>query len=316
MADSTRPSEEGNASEIRKAKRREYARRYYLQNKEKILKRTREWIAKNKDWHGSLCLSYRISHKDQESDRSRRWRLKNPEKAAACQKRYRDRNKELLKAKRDQKKEQTRARSKAHYAKNRGKYLLSRKEYRLNNKAKVSAIGKAHYAKNKEKINERQRQYRARSRDLTRERNRKYQRRRLKEDVCYRLRMQVGRRMRDALTGQSSKKHGRTLFLIGCSAEQLAKHLESRFLPGMCWENYGYHGWHIDHIIPLAKFDLSDPAQQTAAFHYTNLQPLWAKDNLRKRDKVCGQQCFGFAYAARIADGVKSSKKRGRPKYA
>jgi len=61
----------------------------------------------------------------------------------------------------------------------------------------------------------------------------------------------------------------------------------------MSWDNYGtgYNGkgmeqWHIDHIIPCASFDLSKPSEQKKCFHYTNLQPLWAKDNLRKKDKL------------------------------
>jgi hypothetical protein len=54
----------------------------------------------------------------------------------------------------------------------------------------------------------------------------------------------------------------------------------------MSWGNYGLHGWHVDHIIPCASFDLTDPEQQRQCFHYTNLQPLWAEDNLRKSDKL------------------------------
>lgn len=72
--------------------------------------------------------------------------------------------------------------------------------------------------------------------------------------------------------------------LVGCSLTELRSHLEKMFKRGMTWENYGYRGWHIDHVQPLAKFDLRDPAQQQVAFHFTNLQPLWAKENLEKSD--------------------------------
>jgi len=61
---------------------------------------------------------------------------------------------------------------------------------------------------------------------------------------------------------------------------ELASYLESKFLPGMSWENRNL--WHLDHIRPLKTFDLSEPAQLAAACHFTNLQPLWAADNLRK----------------------------------
>jgi hypothetical protein len=69
----------------------------------------------------------------------------------------------------------------------------------------------------------------------------------------------------------------------------------------MSWEKIG--DIHIDHVIPLAKFNLSDPEQQQSAFHYTNLRPMWGLENKQKSDKVPGQHLFGFAYAAMIASG-------------
>jgi hypothetical protein len=67
---------------------------------------------------------------------------------------------------------------------------------------------------------------------------------------------------------------------VGCTPEFLKQYLASQFQPGMSWDNHG--AWHIDHRKPCASFDLTDPAQQKACFHYTNLQPLWAEENLRK----------------------------------
>lgn len=72
--------------------------------------------------------------------------------------------------------------------------------------------------------------------------------------------------------------------LIGCTVEYLRQHLEQQFQPGMSWDNWSISGWHIDHIRPCASFDLTDPIQQAQCFHYTNLQPLWAKDNMIKKD--------------------------------
>jgi len=66
----------------------------------------------------------------------------------------------------------------------------------------------------------------------------------------------------------------------------LIAHLESKFQEGMSWENYGKNGWHLDHIIPLSAFDLTDPEQLKIACHYTNIQPLWARDNLVKSNKI------------------------------
>ena len=85
-----------------------------------------------------------------------------------------------------------------------------------------------------------------------------------------------------AVKSQSTEKKGHTLQFLGCSRDDLLKHLEGQFEDGMTWENYGVHGWHIDHIKPCVAFDLTNIAEQAECFHYTNLQPLWAKDNISK----------------------------------
>lgn len=79
---------------------------------------------------------------------------------------------------------------------------------------------------------------------------------------------------------------------VGCSTSELKDYIETKFYinhetgEAMAWDNYGFYGWHLDHIIPLSSFDLTDPKQLKKACHYTNLQPLWAKDNLQKGSKL------------------------------
>ncbi len=85
---------------------------------------------------------------------------------------------------------------------------------------------------------------------------------------------------------KGSPKHQEFAILAGCTREELIKHIESKFQQGMTWKNWSATGWHLDHIRPLASFDLSDPEQIKEACHYTNIQPLWAEDNLKKADKI------------------------------
>ena len=95
-----------------------------------------------------------------------------------------------------------------------------------------------------------------------------------------RIGLRLRKRMWDALHCASAVKMDSTRALVGCSPAELKSHLEKQFRSGMAWDNYGQ--WHIDHIKPCAAFDLTDIAQQKSCFHYSNLQPLWAADNMRK----------------------------------
>lgn len=88
---------------------------------------------------------------------------------------------------------------------------------------------------------------------------------------------------------RNNYKSGSAVKDLGCSIDDLKAHLEARFHHNpntgemMSWDNYGRKGWHIDHIMPLCRFDLTNEVELKKACHYTNLQPLWAKDNLEKR---------------------------------
>jgi hypothetical protein len=89
-------------------------------------------------------------------------------------------------------------------------------------------------------------------------------------------------RLKRTLKCAVNSKTRATRDLLGCSMDDFKIYLESKFEPGMSWGNYGYRGWHVDHIVPCALFDLSKPAHVRRCFHFSNLQPLWAQDNLRK----------------------------------
>jgi hypothetical protein len=109
-----------------------------------------------------------------------------------------------------------------------------------------------------------------------------YKKNRLKNDIQFKLKLRIRSRLGRIKFNNSI----RTVDWLGCSIEELKRYLESKFQPGMTWDNYGKHGWHIDHIKPLSSFDLTNDNQLREACHYTNLQPLWAKDNLVKSNKT------------------------------
>lgn len=108
-------------------------------------------------------------------------------------------------------------------------------------------------------------------------------RERRENDIQFRLSGNIRARIRLAV--RKGQKAGSAVSDLGCTVEELKKYLEAKFQPGMTWENWGRKGWHIDHIIPLASFDLTDREQFLKACHYTNLQPLWADQNLVKGAK-------------------------------
>lgn len=106
-------------------------------------------------------------------------------------------------------------------------------------------------------------------------------------DKTFKLLVVLRNRQRSEILRAKSLKSDSTLGLTGCSEAELWRYLKSKFEPGMTEENYG-PVWHIDHIKPCAKFDLTDPAQQQACFHWTNLQPLFERDNKIKGAKYNG----------------------------
>ena len=207
--------------------------------------------------------NYYLKHREKEIDYSKRYNKKHNKKVQKYMEIYRKINKKkLLKTDRRYKK-------------------IHRKEiikYRKLNRQMLNEINRIYYLKNKQKIAK----YGKKWKQLNKEKLNKRYINRLKTDINLKIRKYLQTRIWSALRG--IHKSVRTMELIGCTIEQLRRHLKKQFKPGMSWSNYGK--WHVDHIIPCASFDLSKSEEQRKCFHYTNLQPLWAEENIIKSDKL------------------------------
>lgn len=184
---------------------------------------------------------------------------------------------------------------KAYYIKNRAKIIENVKRYAVANSEKRIASQKEYILKNKVAIAAQTKKYRETHaetisqwrKDVQKTPEYKTQRSSyLKEkysnDPQHRIRVTLRNRLNDAV--KNSFKSGSAIRNLGCSIGEFKFYLEGRFKDGMSWSNMGK--WHIDHELPLALFDLSDPEQLKRACHYTNLQPLWAKENIIKGKKI------------------------------
>jgi hypothetical protein len=154
--------------------------------------------------------------------------------------------------------------------KNKKEECISRnKKYWIENKELMSIKNKEYYNKNKKSIIKK---------------NINYEKEKIKKDEIYYLRKRCRDRIRKAFKLKGEKKDKRTIELIGCTFEEFKKHIEIKFTEGMNWGNRGLKGWHIDHIIPLSSAK-NEKELQTLC-HYTNTQPLWWQDNLKKSNKM------------------------------
>jgi hypothetical protein len=147
----------------------------------------------------------------------------------------------------------------------------------------IERASKSYHALTVEQRRQRSQDQRDRDLDAHRDYMRSYMAERAGNDIDFKLRGVLRARVRAAITRTGGDKSHKTMGLIGCSIERLRQHLEAKFTDGMTWDNHGE--WHIDHIKPCAAFDLTCERQQRECFNYTNLQPLWAVDNLTKGAK-------------------------------
>lgn len=196
----------------------------------------------------SVCIPCR---KQKAADRY----LENAEKIKEQTRRYKQENKELVK--------------------------IRNQEYDKRNAEKIAERKRRYRDENAERISEQKKEYN--SRPEVKARRNEWHKNRYETNIQYRLTVILRNRIANFLNGRSTgKKAGSAVSDLGCSINEFKLYLESKFTEGMTWDNYGENGWEVDHIIPLCKFDLTDREQFLKATHYTNMQPLWEKDNKQK----------------------------------
>ena len=156
------------------------------------------------------------------------------------------------------------------------------KEYRLKNVDKLRKKDRDNYNKNIVKQRDRAKKYYLNNKVKVKETQLKSFKKRYQEKPILKLTHNVRTRLNGYLKINNITKKNKTFDIVGCSPNQLKEHLEKQFNDGMFWDNYGK--WHIDHIIPLSSANNEDEVYKLC--HHTNLQPLWAEDNLKKSNKI------------------------------
>ena len=214
--------------------------------------RSCEWGNLHKDRANDARRARRLIDPSKFRAQAKKWRANNPGKVSQYNRKWREAHPEDARLRLKAWHKLHPGAYKTSYAANPGKFKARRARYYEGNKTKVLR------------------------------KNYQYQKLRAKTDPKFRALKNLRTRMRDEL--RRPKGSGSTLPLLGCSKELFIQHIEKRFSAGMSWDNYGL--WHLDHALPCAAFDLTDMAQAKKCFNYTNIQPLWAKDNQSKAAKI------------------------------
>lgn len=267
-----------------------YNKDYYEANKEKCNAQSKAWREANKEKLKAYRKAYYEANKDRINTQTKAYRKANKEKIKAKKKAYQEANKDKLKtynkAWREVNKDIIKAKSKAWREANKEKKKALDKAYYEANKDKIITQAKAYGEANKEKRKAYNNSYRKANKDKINAYKNAYQKQRRKTNPLFRLKDNLRSRTWNAFKNKGYRKNTKTQEMLGVDWEVAKKHIERQFKKGMNWDNYGE--WHIDHIIPLASANTEERLKELC--HYSNLQPLWAENNISKSDRIINQQ--------------------------
>lgn len=200
---------------------------------------------------------YREKNREKVNQAARNYRKNNPEKYKETIKKYLEKNPNMTSTERSR------------------KYRES-EEW----KEKFRESGRKSYLKNIEKHKEEYKKYYHQNKKVLNKKKVDWVKKRRKKDGFFRMKENIRGRIRDFLNGRDKSK--KTNEIVGLDNTKFKNYIESKFTDGMTWENYGK--WHLDHIIPISE--AKNIEELYSLNHYTNFQPLWAEDNLKKWKKI------------------------------
>lgn len=245
-------------AEEKKLKKKEakaaYMKKYNASNKTRKAAYQRQYNEDNKE----RKTKYYGANKEKISEYNKKYRTDNKEKMTEYNTKYYETNKEQLAA-----------HSRQYYYNNKEEKLAYQKQYNDSNKDRKKEYDYQHYRNNKERIIKYKTQYK---------------RNRMSVDPLFKATEDLRTLVKHALKRGGHRKSKRTETLLGCTFQEAKEHIESQFKEGMTWDNHGFDTWHIDHIIPLSSATTVEEVEKLC--HYTNLQPLWALENMIKGDKI------------------------------
>jgi hypothetical protein len=200
---------------------------------------------------------YRKKNRDKANESAKKWRQNNPKKYEETVRKYLEKNPNMT-------------------SKERNKVYRLSDEYR----EKLSIKRKERYKNNLVEEREKRKEYYHQNKEKSRRNSDKWKKNKMKEDGFFRMKKNLRDRIRGYLIKENKSK--RTMDIVGLDKTQFKSYIQDKFTEGMSWNNYGE--WHLDHIIPLCS--AKDENEALLLNNYTNLQPLWAEDNLRKNRKL------------------------------
>jgi len=234
------------------------------------------YISKNtKDGHGYKCKNcikqYYLDNKNYINQYNKDYKKNNKEYVKKYNKDYKINNKEYTE-------QYNKKYAKQYYLQNKENISKHNKQYYINNKENIKENQKKYCLNNKEIL----KKYRLDNKEIIKENQKQYRKNRRSIDLLFKLSCNIRTLIKNCIKKEGYSKKSKTFEILGCTYEEFKLHLESQFTESMTWDNQGQ--WHLDHIYPISR--AVDEQHLIKLNHYTNFQPLWAEDNLKKGNKI------------------------------